>query len=140
MDQAQNPKHYGKLVVSTTAAFGAIPIRDAFVSIRIPNEETGSEITHILMTGIDGLTDAIEIETPSPAESLSPGGKKPFTEVDIEVSADGYYRVVSKSVPISPGITSIQPVRMIPIPESEDGKEFPNDTIVVREGDGGPNL
>ena len=140
MDQAQNPKNYGRLVVSTTAASLAIPIRDAFVSIRIPSEGSGSEITHILMTGADGLTDAIEIETPSPAESLAPGGKKPFTEVDIEVSADGYYRVVSRRVPIYPGITSIQPVRMIPIPESEDGKEFPNVSIVINEGDGGPDL
>ncbi len=140
MDQTQNAKNYGKLVVSTTAAFGAIPIRDAFVSVRIPNPENGSEITHILMTGPDGLTDPIEIETPSPAESLAPGGKKPFAEIDLEVSADGYYRVVNMRVPIYPGITSIQPVRMIPIPESEDGKEFPNDTIIINEGDGGPNL
>ena len=140
MDQAQNPKNYGKLVVSAAAAFGAIPIRDAFVSVRIPSLETGAEITHILMTGADGLTEPIEIETPSVSESLAPGGKKPYTEVDIEVSADGYYRVLSQRVPIYPGITSIQPVRMIPIPESEDGKEFPNDTIIVNEGDGGPNL
>ena len=140
MDQTQNAGNFGRLIVQTTAAVGAIPIRDATVVIRLINENGQSSIFTVLNTGIDGKTPPVEIPTPSPAESLSPGGAKPFSELSLEIAADGYFSVVDTHVPIYPGITSIQPVWMIPVPDSDGTSRFPSGNIIVNEEFSNPNL
>lgn len=140
MDQAKNAASFGKLTVQTTAASGAIPIMDATVVIRVPREEGGMRILNILHTDIDGKTRPIEIETPSPTESLSPGGGIPYSEVSIEVSAPGYYSVVDMQIPIYPGITSIQPIWMLPLPESSGSSFYPSGDLIVNESSSSPNL
>lgn len=140
MDQTQNAGNYGRLIVQTTAASGAIPVKDATVVIRTTGEDGKNRILNILHTDIDGKTPPIEIATPSPAESLSPGGGKPYSELSLEISADGYYSVVDTHVPIYPGITSIQPIWMLPIPESGNGTTYPSGDLIINEGVSNPDL
>ncbi len=139
MDTLQNTKNEGTLIVQTRAA-NAIPIQGATVIVRLAEENKPSSLLQVLTTDESGLTLPIRIETPAPSESLSPGGKKPYTEISTEVSADGYYPVINTGIPIYPGITSIQPVRMIPIPTREDGTTFPPETILINENQTPPNL
>ena len=140
MDHLQNEKNYGTLIVQTTSASEAIPIRGASVIVRLARENGESDLFRILTTDESGLTSPIRIETPAPAESLSPGGKKPYSEISTEVTAEGYYSVVNTGIPIYPGITSIQPVRMIPIPTREHGTPVPPGTVVINEGQDLPDL
>ncbi len=140
MDTIQNEKYYGTLIVQTQGAAEAIPIAGATVVVRLAREDGASDLFRILTTDESGLTSPIRIETPAPAESLSPGGKKPYTEISTEVTALGYYSIVNTGIPIYPGITSIQPVRMIPLPTASDGTPFPPETIQVNEGTGLPRL
>ncbi len=140
MDTLQNAKNYGTLIVQTQAAAGAIPIKGATVIVRLARKDGGSDLFRVLMTDESGLTAPIRIETPAPAESLSPGGDRPYTEISTEVTADGYYNVINTGIPIYPGITSIQPVRMVPMPTREDGTPFPPETVIINEGQTPPNL
>ncbi len=139
MDTLQNAKNYGTLLVQTQSASGAIPIPGATVLVRLTREDGESDLFRVLTTDASGLTAPIRIETPAPSESLSPGGKKPYTEISTEVTADGYYRIINTGIPIYPGITSIQPVRMVPIPIATDGTPFPPETILINESTP-PNL
>lgn len=140
MDNLQNEKNYGTLIVWAQSASEAIPIEGATVVVRLARENGESDLFRVLTTDESGLTVPIRIETPSPAESLSPGGKKPYSEISTEVTATGFYSVINTGIPIYPGITSIQPVRMIPIPTREDGTPFPPQTVIINEGQNLPNL
>ena len=140
MDHLQNEKSYGTLIVQATSASEAIPIGGASVTVRLAREDGKSDLFRILTTDENGLTAPIRIETPAPSESLAPGGKKPYSEISTEVTAEGYYSVVNTGIPIYPGITSIQPIRMIPIPTREDGTPFPPGTVVIQEGQNLPSL
>ena len=109
MDQSANETYYGRLIVQTTSARNAVPVSGATVVVRKLNEDGTSQLLTVMNTDADGLTEPYEIETPSPSESLTPGGAVPYTDITIEISADGYYGIVNTHVPIYPGITSLQP-------------------------------
>ena len=117
MDTLQNSKDFGNLVVQVTAASGAVPIAGARVIVRA--EENGIIRTlGAFLTDESGITAPLAVPTPSVSESLAPGGKIPYSEISAEISADGYFSAVNLHIPIYPGITSIQPVALIPLPDS----------------------
>ena len=119
MDTLQNDQNYGRLVVRVSAASGAVPVSGATVIIRSSQNKPPVTVLASLVTDESGLTDPILVLTPPAAESLSPGGRQPFAEISTEVSADGYFTSSNLNIPIYPGITSIQPVTLIPLPDSE---------------------
>ncbi len=140
MDQLQNQKSEGSLVIHATSGSQAVPVGGATVIIRLSGENGADAQLRVLVTDESGLTVPIRIETPSAAESLSPGGKKPYTEISAEIVAPNYYSTAITGIPIYPGITSIQPVRMIPRPGRENGVEAPNRTVIIQEGSSLPSL
>ena len=138
MDNTTGEKYYGKLIVQTTSARNAVPVSDATVVVRKLNEDGTSQLLTVMNTDADGLTEPYEIETPSPEQSLSPGGAMPYTDITIEISADGYYGIVNTHVPIYPGITSLQPAWLIPV--SESGTRYPSGSIIINEQTKNPSL
>lgn len=139
MDTLQNDKNFGLLIVQASAASGAVPIAGARAVIRAEDGEGNIRTLGILTTDVSGLTEPLAIATPPLSESLSPGGKKPYSEITAEVTADGYYSAVNQNIPIYPGITSIQPVSLIPLPDSLYGTQ-PSSDVVINNGDQRPNL
>ena len=139
MDTLQNDQNYGRLVVRVSAASGAVPVSGATVVIR--SAQTSPPITTLatLLTDESGLTEPILILTPPISESLSPGGKQPFAEISTEVSANGYITSSNINIPIYPGITSIQPVTLIPLPDSEKGT-LPSSDVVFHNDVQQPDL
>ena len=129
MDTLQNDQNYGKLVVRVSAASGAVPISGATVLVRSSANTPPIQILVSLMTDESGLTDPVPIPTPPRSESLAPGGNQPFTEISTEVSADGYFTSSNINIPIYPGITSIQPVTLIPLPDSANGAQQASDFV-----------
>ena len=129
MDTLQNDQNFGKLVVRVSAASGAVPISGASVLIRSSAGMPPVQTLAALMTDESGLTEPVAIPTPSRSESLAPGGNRPFTEISTEVSAEGYFTSSNINIPIYPGITSIQPVTLIPLPESAGGAPQASDFV-----------
>ncbi len=131
MDTAEN---YGTLTVKTESAFGALPVKDATVSFR---RQTGDEakLFAVLLTDEDGETEPLKIPAPPVSNSLFPGGETPYSLVNVEVYADGYYSVMLMGVPIFTGISSTQTVNMIPLPESYQYAKYPGGSYIITESE-----
>ena len=139
MDTLQNDQNYGRLVVRVSAASGAVPVSGATVIIRSSQNKPPVTVLASLITDESGLTEPILVLTPPIAESLSPGGRQPFAEISTEVSADGYFTSSNINIPIYPGITSIQPVTLIPLPDSGIGTQ-PSSGVVFHNDAQQPDL
>ena len=124
---------YGYLQINVTSSDGAIPIGDATVAVRLI-ENGVPRIIAVLLTDESGKTPEIIIETPSLELSLGPGAAtSPYATVDIETTAFGYYSTANVSVPVFPGIKSVQNINLIPLPEDEQGGVSPN--VIVFESE-----
>lgn len=124
----------GFLIVHVTTARGAIPLEGARVEIRSydlsPTPDTGDVIAS-LVSGADGNTVIFPLPAPPRAESLSPGGPKPYASYVVEIFLEGYRTQTYTGIPIFDGITAIQPADLIPLPENgkpdsytPDGESF----------------
>ena len=131
MDTTEN---YGTLTVKTESAFGALPVKDATVSFRRQTGD-GAKLFAVLMTDEDGETEPLKIPAPPVSNSLSPGGETPYSLVNVEVFADGYYSVMLMGVPIFTGISSTQTVNMIPLPESHQYSKYPSGNYIITESE-----
>ena len=131
MDTTEN---YGTLTVKTESAFGALPVKDATVYFRRQTGD-GAKLFAVLMTDEDGETEPLKIPAPPVSNSLSPGGETPYSLVNVEVFADGYYSVMLMGVPIFTGISSTQTVNMIPLPESYQYSKYPSGNYIITESE-----
>ena len=107
----------GYLVIRASTATGAIPIEGAKVSIRgdLPNF---SSVIVNLTTERNGLTPKVSLAAPPKENSISPGRPAPFATYNVDVSLDGYFPTSVQKVPIFDGITSVQPINLIPRPKN----------------------
>ena len=103
----------GYLTVRVSTARGAIPLEGATVNVR-GNREDDSGVIYSLLSDRDGKTPRVELNAPSSQNSASPGEALPYATYNIDVFKEGYSPVFFHSVPIFPGITSVQPAVMIP--------------------------
>ncbi len=129
-----NNLNYGFLTVNVTTASGALPIVDATVTVSQLTDGKDTPFA-ILQTDSDGRTDRILLPAPPQSNSLTPTPIGPgYSLYNIEVEKEGYYTSNYLNVPIFPGITSIQPVKLIP---TVSGYTLKGDHIVppVTEGE-----
>ncbi|MBQ8641509.1 MAG: hypothetical protein IJ480_04765 [Clostridia bacterium] len=106
----------GYLRIWTTTAGGSLPVQGVPVQIR---DEAGN-VLHVLRTGESGLTPMVELPAPPAADSLRPENTvRPYTPYFVSVELTGYQPVRELVVPIFDGITSLQPVTLLP--EAGDG-------------------
>lgn len=118
----------GFLVVTARTANGSIPLENALVNI-YENKNDGSAMAngyllYTLKTNSLGQTEKIALPTKNSALSLSPGNERPFYSYNIFVSSEGYFDSDVINVPIFQGITSIQPVNLIPVSEYSSPNDF----------------
>ena len=117
----------GYLIVNVYTARGAIPLKDASVTVSYENPESTS-VAAVLTTDMSGKTPKAELPAPSRELSEVPGNTKPYATYTVTVEKDGYYSVTNTGVPIFSGVTSIQPVEMLPL------AEYNSDTVYPRYG------
>lgn len=124
---------YGYMIVRVTTARGAIPLEGALVTVRNydPEFERGrGDVIAAYNTNSTGLTERFALPAPSSALSLSPGNGKSYSTYNVDVSYPGYHQKVFVNVPVFEGITAIQNVDMIPLPENGRPDRFePDDGI-----------
>jgi len=126
---------YGYMIVRVTTARGAIPLSGAqvFVQNYFSDDTVGKgDVIAVYTTGASGLTQKFSLPAPPRALSMSPGNGKSYSTYNLTVSADGYSRRSYVNVPVFEGITSIQNVDMIPLPENGQTDRFdPRSEIIV---------
>lgn len=107
--------NYGKLRVEVKSANRAVPIEDALVVIT-KQSVTGNELLSIMLTNPNGETRTVAIPAPAKEISETPSDPTPFAKVNVNTYKKGFYEVENSDIPIFAGVTSIQPVNMIPLP------------------------
>ena len=114
----------GYLVVHVTTARGAIPLEGAAVHIRT-NEYADTtpraDILYATTTNRDGNTERIPLAAPPRENAMAPSEVPPFSTYHLEVRREGYGMQSFIALPIFSGITSVQPVDLIPLPEDGTG-------------------
>ena len=112
----------GSLQVRVSTENQAVPLVGATVLVtRGHNGETA--LARAMVTDENGTTELIDLPTKDRALSLNPDNRAPYTTYTVEVAADGYYRKQFTDLPIYGGVTAIQSVSMIPLPEAASGNE-----------------
>ena len=124
---AQEPDSpLGTLKISVTSALGLIPVENAAVSISYTGDPDGPVMT--LTTDSSGQTPTVELPAPPVELSLEPENEKqPYSEYNIQVTADGYEPALISGSEILAGELSLQSVRLNPL-ETGPGVE---NTVVI---------
>ena len=135
----QSPaRGYGYMIVRVTTARGAIPLEGAIVSVHNydPEFEVGrGDVISVHKTNSSGLTDRITLPAPPRELSQSPGNGKSYESYNLYVSLPGYYKKEYVSVPVFEGITAIQNVDMIPLPDNGQTDNFTVDDSIIFENE-----
>ena len=123
------PMEMSFLQVWVTTATSALPVEGAIVTVSADAAD-GGRVQYTTVTDRSGRTEAFPLPAASRQLSLTPTGDlTPYTLYDIEVAADGFYRVENVGLPLYGGVRAIQPVKLIPLPEYGS----PGDTQVFRD-------
>ena len=132
-DQTYPTLRYGALVVAVTTARGAFPIIGADVTVTGSEEENG-DISFSLVTDRSGKTEKIYLPALPANLSQSPGGKNVSAIYGVTVKANGFYEFKSDRVPVFAGVTSIQPVDLVPLSAYEPEQNEPRRERVPDNG------
>ena len=124
----------GNLVFLVSTARGAIPLEGARVSLynyikeEMPHR---GDIQYSTVSGSDGKTRAIRLVTPPKSDSLEPSTGLPYATYNAEIELEGYYTQYYVAIQVFDGVTSVQVVNLVPLPEngranseSLDGEQF----------------
>ena len=128
MNSNQN-NDIGFLIVTVRTANGAIPIENALVSI-YENKKgdngamANGYLLYTLKTNSLGQTEKIALPAKSSSLSLEPGNNRPFYSYNIFVSSEGYFDSDIINAPVFQGITSIQPINLIPLSEYSSPNDY----------------
>ncbi|MBO5356554.1 MAG: hypothetical protein J6A53_00160 [Clostridia bacterium] len=116
----------GFLTVNVRTANGAIPIEGALVNIyeNIETDNGNGDLTNAnghliysMRTDSSGQTEKVALPTKNVALSLEPGNVRPFMSYNVFASKEGYFDSDVINMPIFQGITSVQPINLIPLSE-----------------------
>lgn len=109
----------GTLQISVVSALGMSPIPGATVTISYTGDPDSSIET--LTTDESGQTPEINLKAPPRELSLTPDiTEQPYSEYNIQVTADGFETVLVSGSEILAGAYSLQPIRMNPLNVTEE--------------------
>ncbi len=105
----------GYIITEVRSRGEALPIVGATVTVS--GYENGSfKVLNVQLTDSSGSTVPFEIETPPRSDSLTPDSPEPpFAIINIEIDKEGFLTQIFAEVPVFSGITTIQPVQLIPL-------------------------
>ncbi len=109
----------GTIKVSVVSSLGLVPIENATVTISFTGDPQSP--LNVLTTDSSGQTPVIELPAPPLDLSLQPENEQqPYSEYNIEITAEGYEPVLVSGSEIFAGELSLQPVRMNPLATTEE--------------------
>lgn len=106
---------FGRLIVRTVTANGALPVSGAKITIA---DSKGATET-VLYTDESGRTEVVTLCVPPAKNSLTPGNFPTYGAYDILIEKNGYYTEEFLNVAVFDGIESIQNVSLEPLGEDE---------------------
>lgn len=116
---AQETGSSGSVRITVTSSVGQIPVENATVSVSYTGDPDAPLL--VLTTDSSGQTPVVELPAPAVELSLSPESEtQPYSEYNIEVTAEGYEPVLISGSEILSGELSLQPIRMNPVEVGPD--------------------
>lgn len=122
----------GYLVIRAFTARQAVPVAGAHVSVS-RQTDSGEELYKLAVTDIDGRTPVMALPAASRELSQKPGNEHPYISYIVRVNQPGYIPVRDFRVPVYGGVTAIQPVELIPLPEQNNGQQGDAGSIDIVE-------
>ncbi len=123
---ANTVSYAGSIKISVVSSVGMIPIENATVTISYTGDP--EEPLFVLTTDSSGQTPVTELPAPPLNLSLQPENEQqPYSEFNIEVTAEGYEPVLVSGSEIFADELSLQPIRMNPLATTEEGEK----TIII---------
>lgn len=105
----------GYIITEVRSRGEALPVVGATVTVS-GYQDGELRVLNVQLTDISGSTLPFEIETPPKSDSLTPTPSElPFSVISIEIDKSGFLTQIFAEVPIFSGITTIQPVQLIPL-------------------------
>ena len=115
---------FGFLTVRAYTAGEALTLEGATVTISDGGDRLlTNEI--VRQTGRSGLTEPIALPAPPAYDSQSPSVTRPYAIYDVTVTHPQFYPFRASGVPVFAGITSLQPINMIPLTNFETALRKP---------------
>lgn len=110
----------GTLTVQVNSTVGAIPIKDATITISY----TGESDTPLekVTTDINGQSEAVALDTPPLEYSMSPSENQPYSEYNLTITAPEYEPITISGVQILPDTQGIQSVTLTPQDVSQEAE------------------
>ncbi|MBE6619287.1 MAG: hypothetical protein E7626_05865 [Ruminococcaceae bacterium] len=104
----------GYVITEVRSRGEALPIAGATVTVS--GYEGGVfRVLGVQITDSSGSTLPLEVDTPDRSETLFPNPpEQPFATISIEIDKQGFLTQIFAEVPVFAGITTIQPVQLIP--------------------------
>lgn len=110
---------YGSIKISVTSTIGLFPVENATVTISYTGDPGEPLMT--LTTDSSGQTPTVELPAPPVELSLEPENLvQPYSEYNIEVTAEDYETVVVSGSEILADQMSLQPIRLEPVGTGTD--------------------
>lgn len=128
MTAAQEPEsaassYNGTIKLSVVSSIGLVPVENAAVSISYTGDPDSPLVE--LTTDSSGQTPVTELPAPPLELSLQPENEQqPYSEYNIEITAEGYEPVLISGSEILAGELSLQPVQMTPLAASEEAEKI----------------
>lgn len=120
MDNQTMPSSIGRLRIDVTSTIGAIPIKDAKISISYAGDP--ESVIEEVNTDENGQTGEVELDAPPIELSLQPENQlQPYSEYNLTIEAPNYFPVNISGTEILSDTIAIQPVRMRPLESNNQG-------------------
>ena len=126
IEETPPQQSFGYLTVRAYTAGEALPVEGATVTVsdggdRLINEEI------VRLTGRSGQIEPLALPAPPIEDSQSPSATRPYAVYDLTVTHPNFYTFRASGVPVFSGITSLQPINMIPLTNYDTYKREPKD-------------
>lgn len=107
----------GSVIARVYTSDAYIPLEGVPVTFTLVQPDGSRQLLAVRMTNSSGLTVPLQVETPDPSASLTPGSVlRPYAQIDISASVPGYGTIEAKGVQIFPGVETIQGLQLRPMP------------------------
>lgn len=123
-EEMPTERNFGYLTVRAYTAGEALPVEGATVTVRDGGDGLITEDI-VRITGRSGQTELIALPAPPAADSQSPSETRPYAIYDLTVTHPRFYPFNATGVPVFSGITSLQPINMVPLANFETADREP---------------
>ena len=118
-----NATYTGAIRINVVSTIGLIPIENATVTISYTGDPDSPIET--LTTNSSGLTPVVELPAPPVELSLDSSAEaQPYSEYNIQVTAEGYEPILVSGSEILADQLSLQPIRMNPLESTEEAEKI----------------